>query len=192
LAGLSDRLANIVIRIGEFSHIHGSLGGTSTLAIDHVDIYLVVDPETIFDGLSLDEVAHLVLAHAGRIYIASDLTWRNVFNPEDPLSFEWRGWGAVLDKLRPADPVQGSDTQADIPLLLSHRLRYLLPVDREALGCFCGRLCPFSRACHNFGRSDLSPEWIAERMSRVKAISVAELKRKEWFKSFEEDFDETL
>jgi hypothetical protein len=29
-------------------------------------------------------------------------------------------------------------------------------------------------------------------MSRVKAISVAELKRKEWFKSFEEDFDETL
>lgn len=192
LAGLSDRLANLVVRISEHSHIHGALGGTSTLAIDHVDIYLVADPGTIFEGLSLDEVAYLVLAHAGGVYIASDLTWRNVFVPPNPEAFEWRGWGTILDALRPAVPAREFDTQADIPLLLSHCLRYPLPVDREALGCYCGRLGPEeAEPVTTFGRSDLSPKWIAERMSRVKAISVAELKRKEWFKSFEEDFDET-
>ncbi|KAI9635218.1 uncharacterized protein MKK02DRAFT_43899 [Dioszegia hungarica] len=193
--GLSGQLVNLVIRLDQRYSVHQSFGGVTSLPTSHIDIYLVISPDTMVDGPVLDQVAYLLLAHPGRLHIHCGLTRGSVFHLTSPQDRSWLGWDATLASISTAQPVHNSDHPADIHLLLSHRLRYRLPRDCHLLDCdFCAGkpfVGPGSDVALSQPRSDLTLEWIKDRMSRVQMITMGELEAKEWYQPFKRDWHQS-
>jgi hypothetical protein len=140
-----------------------------TLPTSHVDVYVVTGASTYFAADALDEIAGLLLAHPGHLYIHCGLTWRAVYSAAHMC---WYGWEATLRELGKAKPGEDLDALADIPLLLSLRLRYKLPKRSGS---------DQQRSLDGAQRSALDISWIEARMKTVRSIGVEELKSKKWY-----------